>query len=168
MIEEQDQLPQHSDLNLACETVDVPEIDKQASNFEDILVSFEQSQRVAHVGALCAQIIDCLTECINRVREISQETANEVESNQINLEPFHQSCTRGGNFPEDDGRQFTYIHVKSMVLTNQYLYEELHRSIVRAINQNVHEEDTSRCLVMDAVDQIVRGNIHDNQIRRSG
>ena len=87
-----------------------------------------------------------------------------IRGSQINLRPFHQSYTRGGNCQEGNGRQLPYVHIESMVLTNQYLYETLHRIILRAINQNVHGEDASRHLVMDSVDPIVRDDIHDNQI----
>ena len=125
MLGERDQLPQYSDSSFPCEAADEPEIDEQGSNFEDILVSYEQSQRRAHVGEACAQVIDCLTECINRIREIQQGTANEDEGNQISLGTFHQSYTRGCNCQEGIGRQLPYVHVESMVLTNQYLYETL-------------------------------------------
>ena len=58
MLGERDQSLQYSELSFPCETVNAPEIDEQESNFEDILVTYERSQRRAHVGEACAQVID--------------------------------------------------------------------------------------------------------------
>ena len=126
-------------------------------NFEEMLASYERYQERKDIDEICVHIIKCLDECIERVREMQQNRFHEGNHYFNDPERMNQSCTRCGNCQGNNDGQLPFICVGSLVLTNRYLYESIHRSIVQTINEDIQGDDSMRNLVMDAVDQIVRG-----------